>query len=73
MRLLSYCLTLHAYRIAIECDGKAYYSSPAQKAYDKRKNAYLRKSGWKVLRFSGSAITSRLGKVLARIENEKTK
>ncbi|WP_257985575.1 endonuclease domain-containing protein [Bacillus sp. V5-8f] len=36
-------LTLPAYRIAIECDGKAYHSSPEQKAQDRRKNAYLRR------------------------------
>lgn len=64
-------LVLPAYRIAIECDGKEFHSSPEQKAHDRRKNTYLRRNGWKVLRFSGSAINSRIGKVLARIEKEK--
>jgi very-short-patch-repair endonuclease len=64
-------LVLRAYRIAIECDGKAYHSTPEQKAHDRRKNTYLRKNGWKVLRFSGSAINGRMGKVLEKIEKEK--
>lgn len=64
-------LVLREYRIAIECDGKDYHSSPEQKAHDRRKNDYLRKNGWNVLRFSGSAINGRMGKVLARIEKEK--
>lgn len=64
-------IALPAYRIAIECDGKAYHSTPEQKAHDRRKNTYLRKNGWKVLRFSGSWITRDLKGVIARIEKEK--
>lgn len=56
-------------RIAIECDGKAFHSSPEQKAHDRRKNAYLRKNGWTVLRFSGRMISRDLGKVLQRIQD----
>lgn len=66
-------LALTSQRIAIECDGKAYHSSPAQKAHDRRKNAYLRKNGWRVLRFSGSQINGNMSKVLARIEKETVK
>lgn len=55
--------------IAIECDGKAYHSSPAQKAHDRRKDAFLRKNGYrKVIRVSGSSIVSTMPKVLERIE-----
>ncbi|MCQ6282130.1 endonuclease domain-containing protein [Bacillus sp. EB600] len=63
-------LALMGPRIAIECDGKAYHSSPEQKAHDKKKNAYLKRNGWQVMRFSGSQITSDLGKVLQRIEEK---
>ncbi|WP_242486874.1 endonuclease domain-containing protein [Peribacillus sp. TH16] len=66
-------LALQSYRIAIECDGKAFHSSPEQKAHDRRKNKYLRKNGWKVLRFSGSAINGRMRKVLERIDKEKNR
>lgn len=64
-------IALTAHRIAIECDGKAYHSTPEQKAHDRRKNAYLRRHGWKVLRFSGSRITKDLKGIIARIEKEK--
>jgi very-short-patch-repair endonuclease len=63
-------LALPAYKIAIECDGKAYHSTPEQKAHDRRKDAYLRKNGWKVLRFSGRMIYQDLPKVIAQIEKE---
>ncbi|MCM3405936.1 endonuclease domain-containing protein [Cytobacillus oceanisediminis] len=64
-------IALPVYRIAIECDGKAYHSTPKQKARDRRKNAYLKENGWKVLRFSGSRITRDLKGIIARIEKEK--
>ncbi|WP_423410231.1 endonuclease domain-containing protein [Heyndrickxia sp. MSNUG] len=63
-------LALVGPRIAIECDGKAYHSSPEQKAHDRRKDAFLRKNGWKVLRFSGRQITRGLHYVLDKIEKE---
>ncbi|MFC0559700.1 endonuclease domain-containing protein [Halalkalibacter alkalisediminis] len=40
-------LALMGAKLVIECDGKASHSSPAQKAHDRRKNAFLRKNGWK--------------------------
>jgi very-short-patch-repair endonuclease len=61
-------LALMGPRIAIECDGKASHSSPRQKAHDRRKNAYLRKNGWKVVRVSGSRIHRDTKGVLRRIE-----
>jgi very-short-patch-repair endonuclease len=66
-------LALPSLKIAIEADGKAYHSTPAQKAHDRRKNAYLRENGWRVLRFSGRQINRELGRVLARIKVEATK
>jgi very-short-patch-repair endonuclease len=63
-------IALPQYKIAIECDGKAYHSTPAQKARDRQKDAYLRSKGWKVLRFSGSMINGSLADVIKRIEEE---
>jgi very-short-patch-repair endonuclease len=63
-------LALIGPRIAIECDGKAYHSTPKAKARDRRKDKYLKDNGWRVLRFSGRMITRDLGKVLQRIETE---
>ncbi|MEK5107235.1 DUF559 domain-containing protein [Cytobacillus sp. FSL K6-0129] len=61
-------LTLPNYKIAIECDGKAYHSSPAQKAHDRKKDKFLRNNGWVVLRFSGRQINRELSKVIKRID-----
>ncbi|MFD5851100.1 endonuclease domain-containing protein [Cytobacillus pseudoceanisediminis] len=63
-------LAIPSFKLAIECDGKAYHSSPEQKAHDKRKNAFLRKNGWRVLRFSGRQINRELSNVLYRIKKE---
>ncbi|AND39586.1 endonuclease domain-containing protein [Cytobacillus oceanisediminis] len=63
-------LAIPTLKLAIECDGKAFHSSPAQKAHDRRKNAFLRKNGWHVLRFSGRQINQELSKVLYRINKE---
>ena len=57
-------------KIAIEADGKAYHSSPKQKAHDRKRDKYLRSQGWKVLRFSGSQIHNNLNNVLNRIDKE---
>lgn len=64
-------IALPAYYIAIECDGKAYHSTPEQKAHDRRKNTYLKKNGWKVLRFSGKRIYNDLNGIIKQIEKEK--
>jgi len=64
-------IALPMHHIAIECDGKAYHSTPTQKAHDKRKNAYLRANGWKVLRFTGKRIYKDLNGIITRIEKEK--
>lgn len=60
-------------RITIECDGKTYHSSPQQKAHDRKKDRFLRKNGWRVLRFTGSQINGKMGYVIKRIEGELNK
>ncbi|WP_245799190.1 endonuclease domain-containing protein [Virgibacillus siamensis] len=61
-------LVLSTSNLAIECDGKLYHSSLAQKAHDKRKDKYLKAHGWEVHRFSGSIIHNNLQKVVVKIE-----
>lgn len=64
-------IALPNYNLAIECDGKAYHSTPKQKAHDRRKDKFLRDNGWRVLRFSGSRITRDLKGVVRRIDEIK--
>lgn len=47
-------------RLAVECDGKAYHSTPAQLASDQRRSDYLVALGWTVLRFTGTRIHHQL-------------
>lgn len=61
-------LSFPAYKIAIECDGKAYHSSPSQKAHDRKKDRYLRSKGWTVLRFSGRKIHRELPSIVTKIK-----
>lgn len=55
-------------KIAIEADGKAYHSSPEQVEHDKRKDWYLERNGWRVIRFSGSEIYRNSHKCVAEVE-----
>ncbi len=43
-------------KMAIECDGRAYHSTPGQIAHDQRRDQYMAGLGWTVLRFTGSRI-----------------
>lgn len=45
-------------QVAVEADGNYYHNFPYGLPRDKSKNAYLRKCGWRVLRFWGSEINS---------------
>lgn len=57
--------------MAIECDGKAFHSSPAQKKYDKNRTSYLYRNGYKsVLRFTGSEINCNVGDCIKKIEKK---
>ncbi len=55
-------------KIAIECDGKAFHSSPGEKRHDKKRDEYLRSEGWIVLRFSGRKINRDLPGVVNKIK-----
>ncbi|RDW15945.1 endonuclease domain-containing protein [Oceanobacillus chungangensis] len=55
--------------LAIECDGKAYHSSPEQKAHDRKKDRFLRSKGWTVLRFTGTKIHRDLPGVVSKIKD----
>jgi very-short-patch-repair endonuclease len=58
-------------RIAIECDGKAFHSSPEQKKYDKRRSSYLYRNGYRsVLRFTGSEINRNVWSCVSQIEKK---
>jgi very-short-patch-repair endonuclease len=49
-------IALPGCKIAIEADGDYWHNLPGRKIHDARKNGYLKKQGWTVLRFSGTEI-----------------
>jgi very-short-patch-repair endonuclease len=61
-------LILPIYKLAIECDGIEFHSTPYQIKHDKKKNAYLRKHGWSVMRIKGKDINGKMPSVISRIE-----
>jgi very-short-patch-repair endonuclease len=66
-------IAIPKYRIAIECDGQEWHSAPEQKAHDRKKDRFLRKHGWTVIRFSGKRIVRRLESCVDRVNTEVSK
>ncbi|MDP4084667.1 MAG: DUF559 domain-containing protein [Bacillota bacterium] len=65
-------IALPAYHIAIECDGGAFHDSKEQMIHDSQKNSYLKRNGWKVLRFPGKRIYRDMRGIIAIIDKEKS-
>lgn len=57
-------------KLIIECDGKAYH---LDKARDRRRDSYIRKQGYSVMRVSGSRINGDIKGVLRRVERKLQK
>ena len=55
---LDHAIFCRSGKLAIECDSEKWHSLPRQKKKDRRRDRYLRKNGWKVLHFSGKAISN---------------
>ena len=47
-------------KIDVECDDEKWHGHPRQQAKDKERNAWLKRRGWKVVRFSGEEIRNNL-------------
>ncbi|MEK6647233.1 MAG: DUF559 domain-containing protein [Candidatus Firestonebacteria bacterium] len=54
-------------KIAIECDNEKWHFLRKQKIKDIKRDKYLKKIGWKVLRFTGSEIINNLAKCIQQI------
>ena len=53
--------------IDIECDNEQHHSQKAQRRKDRRRDAYLKRRGWEVLRFTGRDIVNKPNTCLAVI------
>ncbi len=54
--------------IAVECDNKKAHSSKIQKQKDKSKDAFLRRKGWTVVRFTEQKIISNLNDCIKKVQ-----
>jgi very-short-patch-repair endonuclease len=63
-------IAIPSHKIAIECDGKAYHTAPGDKARDRKKDEFLRRNGWRVIRFSGRRIYRDMRGIITRIDKE---
>lgn len=57
-------------KIAIECDNRRAHLSQSQKLKDRRKDAWLRRRGWRVIRLSEERISKQLDACLNWIKKE---
>jgi very-short-patch-repair endonuclease len=58
---------LPKYRLVIELDGKRYHQN--RKDHDRRRDAYMKRLGWKVMRFSYDDVKKRRAKTIQTIMN----
>lgn len=56
-----------AVKLGVECDGAAFHREPAQVQRDQRRDAFLSKLGWQVIRFTGWEIRRSAAECVARI------
>lgn len=56
-------------KIAIECDGLYWHSRQRNQSYDKRKEQYLIKRGWTLLRFLDILIKQKIEKCISVIKS----
>jgi very-short-patch-repair endonuclease len=62
---------LPKYKLALECDGNGYFSQKRVKY--RRRDEYLRKHGWKVMRFTGNRLKHQLDETVNEITEYTTK
>lgn len=53
--------------LAIECDGEYWHGTPWQQAKDRRKDGYLKKHGWRILRLAEQEIRASPADCVKRI------
>jgi len=65
-------LALPEQMIAIECDGKEWHSSDVQIERDAKRDEFLRKNGWRVIRFYGKEIYRDADRIAKLIIGDKS-
>lgn len=60
-------LALPKYNLDIECDGEIWHNTPEAIAKDKRRDAFMKSNGWRVLRFTDKEINENTNRVVQLI------
>ncbi|MDW7673939.1 MAG: DUF559 domain-containing protein [Bacillota bacterium] len=67
---LDFAIFKNGIKLDVECDGKDFHSSPAQKKHDRKRTQVLNRAGWNVIRFSGSQIYRNVHKCVESINKK---
>lgn len=55
-------------KMVIELDGQDFHSTPEQRDYDTKRERYLQRGGWQVVRFTGSQINGNCMACISEVE-----
>ena len=55
-------------KICVECDGSFWHKK--RESTDKKRNAFLKKAGWRILRFTDKEIKADVSQCIFRIQQE---
>lgn len=58
-------------KLAVECDGYRYHSSSDDKKRDAKRDAFLKRRGWRVLRLTGDDIRNDIDACLRKISDAR--
>lgn len=61
---------LPKHKIAVECDGYEFHSTPDQIKNDRRRQREIERAGWKVIRFTGSQLNRNAGACVDKVRAE---
>lgn len=67
---LDFAIIKDGIKLDVECDGKDYHSSIAQKAHDRKRTQVLNRNGWKVIRFTGKQIFRDVDLCVTKVEGK---
>lgn len=58
-------------KLAVECDGHRYHASRDDKTRDAKRDAFLKRRGWRVLRFTGDDIRNDIQACVRKISESR--
>lgn len=59
---------IDSWRVAVECDGHEWHDRTKEQAeHDRKRDRYLQREGWRVMRFTGREIVRNVGECVAEL------